>query len=72
MIAELLLFGVTLLLSYAFYKWATLNNDYFERRKIKYSKPSFLIGTTGSAFFGNRDTAAEFAQKLYDAFPNEP
>lgn len=71
MFGELVLFAAILLLSYAFYKWATLNNDYFERRNIKYMKPSFLIGSTGVAF-SNKYSAVEFAQRLYNAFPDEP
>lgn len=68
MIGILLLFVAIFLLSYAFYKWATLNNDFFERRNIKYMKPRFLIPDA----FTTKYTAAEFAQKLYNTFPNEP
>lgn len=71
MIGVLLLFVAVFLLSYAFYKWATLNNDYFERRNMKYLKPSFFIGSTGDAF-SKKYTAAEFAEKLYNAFPGVP
>lgn len=55
----------------AFYKWATLNNDYFEKRDIKYLKPTFLFGFMGEFLLG-RKTLAAFAEDLYRAFPNEP
>lgn len=71
MISELLLLVAIFLLSYTFYKWATLNNDFFEWRNIKYLKPKFLIGSTGGAFTATY-TAVEFAEKLYNAFPDEP
>lgn len=64
MFVEILLFVI--LISYVFYKWAISNNDYFERRKIKYMKPKFLFGSNE----GNI-TATEFAIKVYQAFPNE-
>lgn len=70
MIDVILIFAAISLISYAFYKWATINNDFFERRNIKYMKPSFLVGNTGALFFG-QDTATAFAQKIYNAFPNE-
>lgn len=68
MIGALLLLAAIFLLSYAFYKWATLNYDFFERRNMKYLKPKFLIP---EAFMG-KYTAVEFAKNLYNAFPNEP
>lgn len=71
MIGVLLLFAAIILLSYAFYKWATFNNDFFERQNIKYLKPRFLIGSIGDTFSG-KYTAVEFAQKMYNAFPDEP
>ena len=71
MLGEALLFAALFLIAFAFYKWATLNNDYFEIRNLKYMKPNFLVGNTGGLFF-NRYTATGFAQKLYQAFPDEP
>ncbi|XP_037038784.1 probable cytochrome P450 9f2 [Bradysia coprophila] len=58
------------LFSLAFYKWATINNDYFEKRNMKFTKPTFLLGFTADFFFG-RGTLAEFANKIYREFPNE-
>lgn len=70
MLSELLLVtGVTLIL-YAFYKWVTQNNDYFEKRGIKSPKPVFLLGNT-SAMLTSSMNAAEFATQLYNAFPHE-
>lgn len=71
MLGESLLFVAISLIAYAFYKWATVNNDFFEKRNVKYLKPNFLVGNTGGLFF-NRYRAPEFAQKMYNAFPNEP
>ena len=71
MFGELLLSAAISLILYAFYKWATANNDYFERRNIKYLKPKFLIGNIAGAYF-NKYTGAEFSEKLYQAFQDEP
>lgn len=70
MLGELLLVIALVSLAYSFYKWATLNNEYFEKRNLKYIKPTFLVGNT-AALFTNKYTAVEFASKLYDVFPNE-
>ncbi|XP_037038783.1 probable cytochrome P450 9f2 [Bradysia coprophila] len=58
------------LFSLAFYKWATINNDYFEKRNMKFSKPTFLFGSMRD-FFYSRGTLADFANKIYREFPNE-
>lgn len=70
MIGELLLLIAFVSLLYAFYKWATLYNDFFEKRHIKHMKPSFFIGNAGKVFF-NKTTAIDFAQQLYQSFPSE-
>lgn len=70
MFAEFLLLTAIVLLTYAFYKWATVDNDYFAQRNIKFLKPKFLVGNTGGLFL-NRFTAIEFSKNLYNAFPNE-
>lgn len=71
MLAEILLFAAILLFLYGFYKWATLYHDFFERRNIKFNKPTFLLGNTGGFFLANKYTTTEFAQMLYQAFPDE-
>lgn len=58
------------LISYAFYKWATINNDYFKKRNIKFKKPHFFVGNTGGKF-SNKYNAADFSQILYQSFPDE-
>lgn len=68
MLAGFLVFVAISLISFLFYKWATQNNDYFERRNVKYLKPTFLIGNIGGMFIR---TATEFAQTMYQAFPDE-
>lgn len=70
MLGELLLSAAITLLAYAFYKWATINNDYFQRRNVKFMPPKFLVGNTGG-LFSNRYTATEYAQMVYNAFPSE-
>lgn len=70
MLAEILAITAISLFFVAFYKWATLNNDYFERRQMKYMKPTLFFGNTGG-FLINKYTAMEFSQLLYQAFPNE-
>lgn len=70
MFGELVLVIAVVLIVYSFYKWATLNGKYFEKRNIKYMKPTFLVGNT-AAIFTNKYTAIEFASKLYNEFPNE-
>lgn len=71
MLGELLLFTAIALFSWAFYKWATLNNGYFEQHNIKHMKPKFLVGNT-AAMFSNKLDANEFAQMIYSEFPDEP
>lgn len=55
---------------YAFYKWATKNNDFFTRRGIQQMKPTFLVGNNG-AFITQKMDATEYSLSLYEAFPNE-
>lgn len=57
-------------LLYAFYKWATRNNDYFAKRNLKFRKPYFLIGNNGF-MFTKKNTAAGISQMLYNEFPEE-
>lgn len=70
MFGEILVIAAISLFSYAFYKWATINNEFFERRNIKYMKPSFFVGNTGGLFC-NQYTVVDFARKVYQEFPNE-
>lgn len=58
------------IVSYAFYKWATFNNDYFAKRNIKFCKPRFLIGNVLGLFF-KRYIPADFSDMIYYQFPNE-
>lgn len=71
MFEGIFLLAAIALLSYAFYKWATINNDFFEKRNVKYMKPRFLVGSTAGVLMNKYD-ATEFSDKLYNAFPNEP
>lgn len=71
MLDVFLIVAATSLFAFAFYIWATVNNDYFAKRNLKYSKPTFLVGNTLGLFL-NKYTATEFSQKLYKAFPDEP
>lgn len=70
MIGELLLLTAIGLFTWAFYKWATLNDSYFERHNVKYMKPSFLVGNTGK-MFSNKIDPLEYGKWLCSEFPNE-
>lgn len=58
------------LFSYVFYKWASLNNDFFEKRDMKHMKPTFPFGNVLDFIF-KKLTAIELAEYFYIAFPNE-
>lgn len=64
----LLLSGIGLIF-YSFYKWATQNDKYFEKRGVAYRKPNFIFGNTRD-FFLNRIGLLEFVENLYNAHPN--
>lgn len=68
---EVVVLAVICILSYAFYKWATINNDYFKKRNLKYKKPHFLVGNTGGKY-SNKYNAAEYSEMLYKAYPDVP
>lgn len=69
MFATLTLWTAVLALLYAFYKWATINNDFFEKRGVSYLKPTFLVGNNGGFLFLMRYTMAEFINMFYTANP---
>ncbi|XP_055301643.1 probable cytochrome P450 9f2 [Sitodiplosis mosellana] len=62
------LVGVTVL--YAFYKWATANQNYFMRRNMKHLKPTFLIGNT-LKFNAKRTNPVKWLNSVYYKYPNE-
>lgn len=70
MLAGLVLCIAIALIAYAFYKWAKQNEDYFVSRGIKFIKPTFLIGDITTLFL-KKITAVEFANKVYNEFPEE-
>lgn len=68
---DILLILVTIsLFGYAFYKWGTINNNYFKDRNFPFIKPSFLLGNMGR-FILKRQTAREFSDYLYNAQPTK-
>lgn len=69
MIQYLLLWSGISLFLYAFYKWATINNDYFEKRGVSYLKPYFLVGNSGGFFILRNQTVIEFINNLYRSNP---
>lgn len=69
MIGGFILWGGVALLIYAFYKWATINNDYFEKRGVSYMKPTFLVGNNGGFLFLMKYTMTEFLNMFYTANP---
>lgn len=70
MIAEILLTTTISLISYAFYKRATQNHDFFTKRGIKQMTPTFLLGNSGSLLI-RKYSASENSVNVYNAYPNE-
>lgn len=58
------------ILFYAFYKWATVNKEYFVKRKLRHLKPIFLFGNTIGLFL-KRYTPADFQDTIYYRYPKE-
>lgn len=70
MLSESLLMVGIGLISYAFYKWATLRNDYFVKRNLPFRKPAFLFGSI-TGLYSAKYTAPGFTQMVYNWFPND-
>lgn len=71
MIFELILyltFGVTLV--YGFYKWSTINKDYFTPRNLKVVKFPFSSGNVLS-LLAQRNRPKDFLDDIYYQFPDE-
>lgn len=69
MISTLVLVSAIILFVYAFYKWATINNDYFKRRSVKSMKPELMVGNSG--FFFGKTSILDVTIKQYNEFPDE-
>lgn len=67
----MLLFLVTALLAYGFYKWITTDWLYFEKRNIKYVKLGNAL-VNFAKVIGNRLTADDFARNSYFTFNDQP
>jgi hypothetical protein len=67
---ELLLWAAIGLFVYAFYKWATLNNNYFLKKGVKYVEPYFLLGTS-TTMVTRHLSMPEYVKMLYNQFPKE-
>lgn len=71
MITEYLFYMLVIgTLLYALYKWATANNDYFVKRKLKHLEPNFMFGNTTGLFL-KRYTPADFIDSIYYRYPRE-
>lgn len=70
MIVELIYVAALAWIIFAFCKWVTLNNNYFEKRGLRYVKPVFIFGNTGG-FFLSKYNSPDFVKMLYNKFPNE-
>lgn len=71
MLSELLFYTIISgTLFYLFYKWATVNKEYFVKRKLKHFEPKFLIGNMLGLFL-KQHRPAEFMDSLYYRFPKE-
>lgn len=67
--STVLLASTILLFIYAFYKWATANNDYFKKKGIPFAKPTFLVGNSGKLLF-RKASAQENIIEQYNNFPD--
>lgn len=70
MLVEIILFGVTALLTYVLYKLATIDRLYFEKRNIKYRNQSSALQIFLRVLF-SQYTAIELAELGYNAFRDE-
>lgn len=71
MLLDLLLYAVVSgILFYVFYKWATVNRDYFSKRRMKQMTPTFLVGNT-FGLFAKRHVPKDFIDSIYYRYPNE-
>lgn len=68
MISTVLLISTIFLFFYAFYKWATANDDYFKKKGIPFKKPTFLIGNSGNLLF-RKKSAQDNLLEHYNNFP---
>ena len=64
-----LYFAIAALL-YLFFKWGNSTYDYFEKKGIAFSKPTFLIGSDFSSIL-KRLSLPEMVEKWYHEFKNE-
>lgn len=70
MFLTLLLYGaITASALYVLYKWITLNNDYFVKRKIPHLEPTFFVGNLVGLFM-NRYNPMDFIISIYNKFPD--
>jgi hypothetical protein len=51
--------------AFLFYKWATATYDYFEKRGVKFIKPTFLIGSNSNMFL-NKMSLPDIVKKWYN------
>lgn len=70
MVEPILILVVLVLAGLAFYKWATLNKNYFVDQNVPHLKPYFLVGNTGG-LFSNQYSPKDFATYIYQAMPTE-
>lgn len=42
------------IIAFLFYKWATANYDFFEKRGIPFAKPVFLLGSNKHMFINKK------------------
>lgn len=70
MLPTILLLTSLALFFYAFYKWATLNNDYFLKKGVPFRKPTFLFGNSGNMIL-RKLSIAHYMQYQYNQFPDK-
>lgn len=69
MITDFLLWSGISLLLYAFYKWATINHDYFLKRGVRHMKPKFLLGNNSKFLLFRQQTVTDFVTEMYTYNP---
>lgn len=68
MISILIASTAIALIAYQFYVWVTKYYGHFEKQGLKFTKPTFLMGSTGAVFLLNKYTMMEFVEKNYKDF----
>lgn len=70
MFSIILLLSAIALVAFAFFKWATLNNDYFLKKGVSFRKPAFLFGNATNILF-KKLALVDYVNWHYNQFPDK-